>query len=286
MVTQSQPIADSVASVLAQRMKPELWLKLGNRWQRRGQIEPAIEAFQKFCQAFPEDDYGWWRLGKAHDLVNQRPEAIAAYQKMTDLRPDHREGWIALMKVAISAKEYKVADQACRRALALGWDDVRLLKRVGRKWERRGKDYLARKCYRRWLMLDPDNLAAYRSTVAMEALTGEWDSVEQLAMAWRSLDQQDPEPWSYLALSYREREIVPRALECWRQGEARIMALPVKERSPVDWDEVDLWITFCLEQRDNHSLSVALEQYQLILQREAPTSAKPYQRLGRLCEKM
>ncbi|MEM6501789.1 MAG: tetratricopeptide repeat protein [Cyanobacteria bacterium P01_C01_bin.89] len=285
MVTQSKPIADSVASVVAGRAKPALWLRLGNRWQRRGQIEPAIAAFQKYCQAFPEDDYGWWRLGQGHDLLNQRPEAIAAYQKMTDLRPDHRDGWIALMTVAMAAKEYKIADQACRRSLALGWDDVRSLKRMGQKWERRGKDYLARSCYQRWLMLDPDNTAAYRATVAMEALTGQWDNVEQLGMAWRSLDNKDPEPWMYLALSYRERDRVPRALECWRQGERLTMALAEEKRPSVDWDEVDLWMTFCLEQRDDHSLRVALEQYQLILQRETPKGAKPYQRLGRLYEK-
>ncbi len=285
MVTQSKPIADNVASVVAERAKPALWLRLGNRWQRRGLIEPAIAAFQKYCQAFPQDDYGWWRLGKAHDLLNQRPEAIAAYQKMTDLRPDHRDGWIALMRVAMGAKEYKIADQACRRALALGWDDVHSLKRMGQKWERRGKDHLARNCYQRWLMLDPDNTAAYRATVPMEALTEQWDNVERLGMAWRSLDQKDPEPWMYLALSYRERDQVPRALECWRQGETLTMGMAAEKRPPVDWDEVDLWMTFCLEQRDGHSPGIALEQYQLILQRDTPTKAKPYQRLGRLYEK-
>lgn len=283
MVTQPRILAENALVMIARQAYPALWLRLGNRWQRLGQLERATAAFQAFCDAYPQDSYGWWRLGQLYDLQNDRYKAITTYETLTEHHPTHREAWLAMMTAAIAAGEINVAEWACRRALALDWDDIQQLQRMGRYWHGQGNPPLARDCCQRALGLAPGDREVYATLVPVEAAQQQWETVERLAKAWQTLaGPKDPEPWHYLGLSYRERAIAPQAIECWRQMEERRAALEPKRRSPRDWEELAQWVEFCLVQKDDDSHTVALEQYQAIVKRETPTGAAPYRALAQL----
>jgi Flp pilus assembly protein TadD len=86
-----------------------------------GELESAVEKYQRCVQVDPEFFDGWHALGMALMKLGRFPEAIDAVKKATQLRPNDQIGLTSLSLFYNRNGDIKEAEAAGTKAKILSW---------------------------------------------------------------------------------------------------------------------------------------------------------------------
>jgi len=92
----------------------DLYLRIGETYRRKGDLNVAIDTFRKASQAAPNDTASLLQLGLLMDGTGKREQAKPIYEQILKIQPDHP---VALNNLAyIKAEEGVDLDQALTMA--------------------------------------------------------------------------------------------------------------------------------------------------------------------------
>ncbi len=86
-----------------------------------GDLESAVEKYQRSIEIDPEFFDGWHALGMALMKLGRFPEAIEAGKRATQLRPNDQIGWTSLSLFYNRNGDIKEAEAAGTKAKILSW---------------------------------------------------------------------------------------------------------------------------------------------------------------------
>ena len=86
-----------------------------------GELESAVEKYQRCVELDPDFFDGWHALGMALMKTGRFPEAIAAGKRATALRPNDLIGWTSLSLFYNRNGDIKEAEAAGTKAKILSW---------------------------------------------------------------------------------------------------------------------------------------------------------------------
>ena len=86
-----------------------------------GELENAVEKYQRCVQMDLDFFDGWHALGMALMKLGRFPEAIEAGKKAVELRPNDQIGWTSLSLFYNRAGNIKEAEAAGAKAKILSW---------------------------------------------------------------------------------------------------------------------------------------------------------------------
>jgi len=86
-----------------------------------GELESAVEKYQRCVQMAPDFFDGWHALGMALMKLGRFSEAIEAGKKAVELRPNDQIGWTSLSLFYNRAGNIKEAEAAGAKAKILSW---------------------------------------------------------------------------------------------------------------------------------------------------------------------
>src|SRR6266568_612965 len=86
-----------------------------------GELESAVEKYQRCVEFDPAFFDGWHALGMALMKLGRLPEAIEAGKKATELRPNDQIGWTSLSLFYNRNGDITDAQAAGAKAKGLGW---------------------------------------------------------------------------------------------------------------------------------------------------------------------
>ena len=86
-----------------------------------GELESAVEKYQRCVALDPGFFDGWHALGMALMKIGRFPEAIEAGKRATELRPNDQIGWTSLSLFYNRNGDIKEAEAAGTKARILSW---------------------------------------------------------------------------------------------------------------------------------------------------------------------
>jgi tetratricopeptide (TPR) repeat protein len=86
-----------------------------------GELEGAVEKYQRCVELDPQFFDGWHALGMALMKVGRFPEAIAAGEKTVELKPNDQIAWTSLSLFYNRNGQIKEAEAAGTKAKILSW---------------------------------------------------------------------------------------------------------------------------------------------------------------------
>ena len=86
-----------------------------------GDLDAAIEKYQRCVAAAPDFFDGWHALGMALMKTGRHVEAIAAGLRATELSPNDQLAWSSLSMFYVRNHQIKEAEAAGVKARILGW---------------------------------------------------------------------------------------------------------------------------------------------------------------------
>jgi len=132
---------------------------------RLGQVDAAIEAFEKAVAADPDDAYAKLKLGEAlkqagrdEDAQRRLDEAVAALTKEVEAEPDSAEARISLAGALDEIGRHDEAMRVCKEAVGLGPKSATALNNLAYMMAAQGVELdEALKLVKRALEIEPDN---------------------------------------------------------------------------------------------------------------------------------
>lgn len=145
------------------------WSNLGNILLSSGQVEPAVEAYERSLALAgdqPEAASPLNNLSTIYRKQGRLAEAEAACRKAVALAPDFAEGWYSLSQLLMDRGAIEEGVLANSRAVALWPSHLQARNQVLRALVVLGERERAAALYREWLAEDPDNPVAQHQLAA------------------------------------------------------------------------------------------------------------------------
>src|ERR1700761_9567931 len=86
-----------------------------------GELESAVEKYQRCVELDPQFFDGWHALGMALMKLGRFKEAIVAGKRSVELRPNDQMAWTRLSLFYVRDGDIKEAEAAGAKAKILGW---------------------------------------------------------------------------------------------------------------------------------------------------------------------
>lgn len=86
-----------------------------------GELESAVQKYQRCVELDPQFFDGWHALGMALMKLGRFPEAIEAGRKTVELKPNDQIGWTSLSLFYNRNGQIKEAEAAGTKAKILSW---------------------------------------------------------------------------------------------------------------------------------------------------------------------
>ncbi len=198
----------------------ELYLELSRLLTFKGRPERGLEMAREALSRQPENAMAWALLGLAYDWLGVPLEAIAACEKAVALDPMLPEGYAYLAEAYMDAGQWFNANDIIDTALALGENNVDVLRNYGYILENQGNYFGAIEAYRDALALQ-NQLAYLHLSVGRNA--NALGNLNQALEAYEAAAEVDPSSaaaldrlgWTYLLIGEYERatQALEQALE-------------------------------------------------------------------------
>jgi tetratricopeptide (TPR) repeat protein len=129
------------------------WSGLGGIYSELGQIDDAIQSYQRAIEFDPTDEHSWNNLGKLYSDLGQSGEAVQAYQKAIELAPKYTSPWNGLGNLYKDLGQTDQAIMAYEKAIELDPAFAYAWQNLGNAYRGLGQNDNAIKSYQRAIEL-------------------------------------------------------------------------------------------------------------------------------------
>jgi tetratricopeptide (TPR) repeat protein len=133
---------------------------LGTVLESRGELDRAVEHYNKAIKFFPRYTDAYYNLGRTFNLKGQPDKAADYYRRALDIYPDHILSLNNLGNVLRSQNKFDEASDSYRKAVLLSPSDPAAYYNLGYLFDLTAQPDHAADYYRRTLRLAPDHLRA------------------------------------------------------------------------------------------------------------------------------
>lgn len=98
--------------------RPMYWI--GMAYLDAGYPEDALKALSLYQRRYPHANRIGYELGRTYFSLGQDQASIRSYRDAVKFDPNNFQTWLGLAAVCSASKEYKLADRAASKAVALG----------------------------------------------------------------------------------------------------------------------------------------------------------------------
>lgn len=135
---------------------PAIWNIYGGSLQETGQLDAAVEAFQRAVELAPENGKLIYNLARLHQKRNEHKTAIRLLKSVTELQPDWAKAHI-MLGLSLEIKGHIKDAIACyTRSVALSPKDAKIQNRLGAILEQDGRFDEAIGCFQKAIAVKPD----------------------------------------------------------------------------------------------------------------------------------
>jgi predicted TPR repeat methyltransferase len=143
---------------------------MGTMLKERGDLQAAIESYQKGIQIDPNAFEVYNSMGNTFLAVGDLVQAVNSYRKAIKIKPDYAEVYNNIGVTLSVKRDHEGAINAFHQSLLINPGLVGTHYNLGSTLNSQGKTEEAIKTYKRVLELDPDNVSARH---ILSALTGQ-----------------------------------------------------------------------------------------------------------------
>lgn len=195
-----------------------MYCNLGNALQVQGQLELAVESYQKAISIQPDFVEAHSNLGNALQAQGRFDEAVESYRRALSIKPDFVQAHGNLGNALQAQGKFDEAVESYRRALLLKPDYVKVHGNLGNALQALGKLDGAVESYQRALSISPD-LAEVHSDLgnALQAIGKLDDAVECYRRAL-SINPNFADAYSNLGNAFQSQGRLDDAIACHKQA--------------------------------------------------------------------
>ena len=139
----------------------EAYYNIGNVFKSQGKLEEAIEAYNKAVGIKPDDAEAYLNMGVALREQGKLEKAIEAYNKVLALKPDYADAYYNMGNALEEQGKLEEAIEAYNKALTLKPDYTEAYSNMGVALKDQGKLEEAIEAYNKALAIKPDDAEAY-----------------------------------------------------------------------------------------------------------------------------
>ena len=148
-------------------LKPDyddVYNNMGSTLKEQGKLEEAIEAYNKALAMKPDYAEAYYNMGNALKDQGKLEEAIEAYNKALAIKPGNAEAYNNMGNALKDQGKLEEAIEAYNKALAIKPDYAEAYNNMGSALKEQGKLEEAIATYKKSLTIKPGNAEAYNNT--------------------------------------------------------------------------------------------------------------------------
>ncbi len=169
------PLALFSATVKASPRSAMAWFGLGHAHQALGDVDPALDAYQRSLAIAPFRSGTHFNLGRLHQRVGSIDAAIASYEEAVRLDPTYEQALNNLANLHQGAGRLERAEELYRRAIAAGVARSEPAYNLGTLLESRGRAEEAMRWYREAARIEPRHVMALNNLGRLLLVAGRHD---------------------------------------------------------------------------------------------------------------
>ena len=190
---------------------------LGVAYDKSGQVEKAIEAYQQALRIHPENAGAWDFLGNAYGQSGQQAQAIEAYQQAARIDPEFSRAWIGLGIAYFRSKLTEKAVEAYQQALRIDPELAVAWKFLAFAYDQSGQTAKAFEAFLQALRIDPNDASTWDSLGFAYIDSGQ---LTHAIVAFEQAVRIDPEfsrAWAGLGMAYHHSGQRKKAIEVYQR---------------------------------------------------------------------
>ena len=231
---------------------PEVYNNMGVTFQEQGKLEEAIEAYKKALAIKPDYAEAYNNMGIALKNQGKLEEAIEAYNKALEIKPDYAEAYYNMGNALKEQGKLEEAIEAYKKALAIKPDNAEAYNNMGIALKEQGKLEEVIEAYNKALAIKPDYADAYNN---MGVTLQEQGKLEEAIEAYKKALAIKPD--------YTEVHRHLSAVTKYKPDNAQISEVEalLEKTDSNDTDRCHLFYTHAKMQEDTGYLSAAFDSY-------------------------
>lgn len=194
------------------------WSNLGRAYNKAGQFDKALEAYQLALRINPEDADAWYFLGRAYSKLGQSAKEIEAYQQSLRINPEDADVWGALGDAYGKSGQSAKGIEAYQQALRINPDYVYVWLDLGRAYSKLGQSAKAVEAYQQALRINPEDALVWLTLGDAYGETGQYAKrIEACQQAVR-INPEYALAWLDLGLAYSKTGQLAKEVEAYQQA--------------------------------------------------------------------
>ncbi len=190
----------------------------GNTLYRRGDLEGALEAYNKVIEYDATFYQACYQIGVISTRMGDVDQAIDYYQKALDVSPTFYKGWYALGLAQKKISDSEGAMQSLQKALDINPTYARAYSVMGEILLNKQEFEKAIEKFQMAISVDPSYTKAYENLGITFVKIENWnDAITQLELAVQ-FNAKSLNGWYHLAMVYNKTQDCENALRCARRA--------------------------------------------------------------------
>ncbi len=169
-----------------------------------GDLEGAIEMWQKALEIAPNLGATWFNMGITHDMLGDDSLAIICYNKAAELSPHDPDPWVYMAQLYRRNDNFKMALVAFNQAIQRDSENAFLYNSMAITYDIAGEYKQAIKAIRNALKYDPEYLSLYLNQMIIFNHLEWYDSTKGAAFEFISKQPNEPISLIQLGVAYYE----------------------------------------------------------------------------------
>jgi len=169
-----------------------------------GDLEGAIEMWQKVLEIAPDLGATWFNMGITYDMLGNDSLAIICYNKAAELSPHNPDPWVYMAQLYRRNDNFKMALIAFNQAIQRDSENAFLYNSMAITYDIAGEYNQAIKAIRNALKYDPEYLSLYLNRMIIFNHLEWYDSTKEAAFEFISKQPNEPISFTQLGVAYYE----------------------------------------------------------------------------------
>lgn len=195
------------------------WYNLGVVYQRQGNIDRAIIAYQKSIEAKPRCEKAWNNLGVLLLEKKEFEKAENAFQKAMEIKPELSDSMYNLGLLYFERNEFERAEESYKRTIQVNPNSDMAWFNLGILYKRIGLNAEAETAYKKSIELSPTKDQAWNNLGNLYVDQMEFEKAKSAFNKALEISPERPETWFNLGMLYVKTNDLEKAKYAALQSE-------------------------------------------------------------------
>ncbi len=197
---------------------PGKWNNLGNRFKEIGQLDRAIDSYNKALEFDPDYRYACFNLGLIYTEKGEIEKAIEAYERAVEIDPKYHLVFYNLAFIYRGRDELDRAINSFKRVLEINPEHFYSWFNLGEVYDEMGELDQAIDSYKKALEIKPNYHFALHNLGIAYKKKGELEKAIEVIKHSLEFYPEDHHAWNNLGMAYEKQGSFDKAIECYKRA--------------------------------------------------------------------